>query len=68
MHKKAFAYPLNKKSYDYSKTKVEISKEIGEGDDFHIYIPSIPVSTIVTYEEFEFLWKLMPDYVKARSP
>ena len=38
------------------------------GDEFHDYVPNVPNSTIVTYEEFASIWKMLPDYVRIRVP
>jgi hypothetical protein len=46
----------------------EIDENSGIGDDFHDYVPNVPPSTIVSYEEFGKIWKMLPDYVRIRVP
>ena len=39
------------------------------GDDFHDYVPNMSfTSSIVVYEEFSMIWRMLPDYVKIRVP
>ena len=38
------------------------------GDDFHDYVPNVPKSEIVSYEDFAQIWKMLPDYVRIRMP
>lgn len=68
LHKKAFSYPLKRKNYDYKKATSEFDPNSGVGDDFHDYIPNVPPSTIVSYEQFGTIWHMLPDYVKIRMP
>lgn len=66
--KKAFSYPLKRKNYDYKKATADIDINSGVGDDFHDYVPNVPKSEIVSYEDFGQIWKMLPDYVRIRMP
>lgn len=65
----AFSYPLKRSNYDFKKAKTDgIDPNVG-GDDFNDYMPNLGLnSTIVSFEEFATIWRMMPDYVKIRVP
>lgn len=69
LHKKAFSYPLKRSNYDFKRAKADGIDPNAGGDDFTDYMPTMALnSTIVTYEEFATIWRMMPDYVKIRVP
>jgi hypothetical protein len=63
----AFSYPLKRHHYDYKKAITTIEESAG-GNEFHDYVPNVPKSSIVKYEEFAEIWKMFPDYVRIRVP
>jgi len=74
LKKKAFGYPLKRSNYNFKKatgttfTDTKGSSAIGSSE-FHDYIPNCPLnSTIVLYEQFAMVWRMLPDYVKIRVP
>ena len=68
LSKKAFSYPLKRKNYDSKKAMGEIDINSAIGDDFHDYVPNVPKSEIVSYEDFGQIWKMLPEYVRIRMP
>jgi hypothetical protein len=65
--KKAFAYPLKRSNYNFSKASTDTGKPSGDDDDE--YVPNVPTnSKILDYDDFARIWKLLPDYVKIRVP
>jgi hypothetical protein len=65
--KKAFAYPLKRGNYNFSKASTDTGKP--SGDDEEDYMPNVPTnSKILEYEDFAKIWKMLPDYVKIRVP
>ena len=65
---------MKRSNYDFKKATPNTFIDPKNGtpigsSDFHDYIPNCPLSsTIVLYEEFAMVWRMLPDYVKIRVP
>ncbi|MFS8159986.1 MAG: hypothetical protein ACMG6E_07210 [Candidatus Roizmanbacteria bacterium] len=59
---------MKRQHYDYKKATTDFDPNSSIGDDFHDYVPNVPKSEIVSYEDFGNIWKMLPDYVRIRMP